>query len=846
VPQVGPSQRRTRRRPVLRAGLVVALSLLLGGCAYFNTFYHAKKYYAQGERARIAAEKKGQIAANNEAYKKCIDKCKRLIETYPDSKWQDDAHLLMAKAAYGRQDYLSAETTLRRFQEKFPDSELLPEALYWTGLTAYGDEDYPAARTTWQNLLERYPDYNDRESVEFYLAEAAWKGDEVEAATTAFEEFLRRYPDGNRSTEARLDLAQLLMDNKQYDKASAILGYITSKGKVEEDRLKAQMLWGEALEAQHKDEDALDLYVNLEVQLDPNVLKGRLDPALRQQAREEELARQEAARQDSLLNVGFLSDSLQTTDGSIEPAPGSDGIAPPLQSQPQPQVSMRRDVNDVRQRQLGQTMLREGSVLVRLEKPLEAIEVFQQVVSEFSSTALAAEAQYRIAYVYEVFLQDFVRAQQEYGLVSRHGQSAFREAADTRAKNLSTVRNLQASAPGDSLSQAAAAAAEARFMRAELYLFSQEDPERALEEYHAIETEFAGTEHAAKAGLAIAWVDRNSLGDSTAAMAKYAEVAERYPGTEYGRRAGDVVHGPEKEPDPLELAGPTLQQLRDPENLALLSPEAEAALSRMDEDVAQAQAQREAQRQAQAEARAAGTPAAQPVDEGALSLGGMVEATPGMRTSPPGTDATPPGSVGGTTPGSEGVLVARDDADRTAGETAATTPEPANTVTEPAAPEAAASTQPDSGEAEAAAATEPDSGETGTPPAATPDPSASSNPTVASNVTPPNPGVPASNAGPPKPNLRNPAALPADEPFFWERAGTTGPNPLMPVTGEALPGRTIFQAPTTTRETPDADTVPGHLLRVPRGLYLDPLAVPPAPGDSAAVSRESTGNGEDR
>ena len=113
MPQVGRSQRRTRRRPVLRAGLVVALSLLLGGCAYFNTFYHAKKYYAQGERARIAAEKKGQIAANNEAYKKCIDKCKRLIETYPDSKWQDDAHLLMAKAAYGRQDYLSAETTLR-------------------------------------------------------------------------------------------------------------------------------------------------------------------------------------------------------------------------------------------------------------------------------------------------------------------------------------------------------------------------------------------------------------------------------------------------------------------------------------------------------------------------------------------------------------------------------------------------------------------------------------------------------------------------------------------------------------------------------------------------------------
>lgn len=911
-PCPGKADRSARRRAVsgggrvLGAGAVLGLALLVGGCAYFNVFYHAKKYYAEGERARIAAEKKGQISTNNESFKKCIDKCKKLIEEYPDSKWQDDAHLLMAKAAYGRQDYLFAKSTLQRFPEKFPNSDLLPEALYWTGLTYYASEDYMEATATWHDLLKRFPQYDDRESVEFYLAEASWKGDKAEVAVAAFEDFLRRYPDGKRSTEARLDLSQLLMDEKQYDKAAAILGFVTNKGKQEEDRLKAQMLWGEALEAQHKDDDALNLYTNLELQLDSNVMKGRMDPQLRDQARQAEADRREAARQDSLLFAGIQQDSTSTMQGYVE-NPGNAGDNPlagnpgtpkvnpaAAQTNVPPQANVRRNVNDPRQRQLGQAMLREGSVLVRLEKPLDAIEVFQQVVSEFSGTAIAAEAQYRIGYVYEVFLQDFRRAQEEYGKVANHGQSAFRDAAAERAKNLSTVRNIMASAPGDSLSEAKAAAAEAQFMRAELYLFQQENPERALEEYHAIETEFAGTEHAAKAGLAIAWVDRNSLGDSTAAMAKYAEVAEQYPNTEYGRRAEVVLHGPEKEPDPQEYAGPTIDQLRDPENLALLSPEAEAALSKMDEDVAQAQAQREAQREAQQkakeEATAAGPLPPKPEEDGSVSLSDVVSATPGMRTAAPGTGAVPapgsqgvrdPGMRGGAAPGTE-TASAPNKAVPTAGPGVPTGTE---TTTGPTTPTETAA-GPEMPAAKTSAASGPETPSTGTPstsgpgiavpgtgtpstsgpgvpvpgakpPLPAPKQTARDTDTATATSTPPAATPPGTGlpGGPETPGRQpavkpagNTQALPPDEPFFWERKGS-GPNPLIPVAEAPATKTTATSAPGKNgknskdaknvkdakdadgkngKSAADTDTVPGYLMRVPRGLYLDPLAVPEA------------------
>jgi hypothetical protein len=66
--------------------------------------------------------------------------------------------------------------------------------------------------------------------------------------------------------------------------------------------------------------------------------------------------------------------------------------------------------------------------------------------------------------------------------------------------------------------------------------------------------------------LALAWIMEHSEGDSAKAMAKYTEVAAQYPNTEYGRRAHEVVYGPEPEPQPGDFEGPSLAELTTPEN----------------------------------------------------------------------------------------------------------------------------------------------------------------------------------------------------------------------------------------------------------------------------------------
>ncbi len=612
--------------------VLLALALALNGCAYFNTFYHARQFYSQANKARETEQKTANLGAvagitstsgtgrSGDLYKKCVDKCQKLIDDYPGSKWQDDAYLLMAKAYYGRGDYLSAGRTLDRIAELFPESELLAAAAYWKGLTQFAQEDYEGARGTWQDLLAKYPKSEDREAAEYYMARALAEENDPVKAEDAFRTFLEHYPNGDEWVAARLKLGELLLEDKKYDEAQKIFTYVAGKAPREEDRTEAQLNLGETMEAQDQSQDALVLYRDLELHLDPDVLKGRLSAKERETWEKEQETAREAARQDSVLaskfnptaydssgnpivtsnpnaaattqNLGYdptqpfdpnnLNDPRNPSSpyydpNNPNPIPAAIGATTAAVAGAQGVATLsgsRRTTlppTDPRYEELGRVMIREGRTLASLDKPWDAIMAYEQVIAEYPRTALAAEAQYRIGYTYEVNLEDFDSAQKAYDKVAQEGRSSFIEDAQNRSKNLATVKSLMASASSDSASTATAAAAEARFLHAELYLFQQDKPEKALEEYIGIQKDFAGTDHAAKAALAEAWVRMNALADTARGRAKYADVMRTYPNTEYGRRATRILKGPEKPPRPEDFAGPSLDVLRDPVNVASVS-----------------------------------------------------------------------------------------------------------------------------------------------------------------------------------------------------------------------------------------------------------------------------------
>ena len=120
------------------------------GCAYFNSFYNARKNYREAEKQRENSPTQQQ---NTQKYNKAIESAGRLLNDYPNSKWVDDALLLMGQSYYRLTQYNRA---LRKFDEllaNHPDSPLIPECKYWWALTTVGLEKTEDAITQLRSLL---------------------------------------------------------------------------------------------------------------------------------------------------------------------------------------------------------------------------------------------------------------------------------------------------------------------------------------------------------------------------------------------------------------------------------------------------------------------------------------------------------------------------------------------------------------------------------------------------------------------------------------------------------------------------------------------------------------------
>ena len=115
--------------------MLLVLGGQLSGCAYYNTFFHAQQFYDQaveeekvkntrGQESNAQGQNRSKKNRSYDLYSKCIAKCQKLAVRFPTSKWRDDASFLMAKAHYGKKDYLSAKGELLRFLDRYPRQRL--------------------------------------------------------------------------------------------------------------------------------------------------------------------------------------------------------------------------------------------------------------------------------------------------------------------------------------------------------------------------------------------------------------------------------------------------------------------------------------------------------------------------------------------------------------------------------------------------------------------------------------------------------------------------------------------------------------------------------------------------
>lgn len=203
---------------LLQIILLIIVSILLGGCVYYNTFFLAKKSYKRAEKLRKKTGGDTIPASAKQLYDKAIEKSKKVLAYYSDSKYVDDALFLLGMCFLRTGDYTKA---LRKFNEllsNFPESEFSSDARYWRSVCLFygGQEDI--AVDSLEAIVENDP--NRAEEAKFMIGELAYQKGDYIGAKSAFLEFLEVFPSGQLAPKAHLRLGQIEWHFEEYDKAA--------------------------------------------------------------------------------------------------------------------------------------------------------------------------------------------------------------------------------------------------------------------------------------------------------------------------------------------------------------------------------------------------------------------------------------------------------------------------------------------------------------------------------------------------------------------------------------------------------------------------------------------------
>jgi tetratricopeptide (TPR) repeat protein len=123
-----------------RAMLVTAL-LMLGGCGYFNSLYNANRSFAIAERA----SRTGDRTTAAREYRTAIDRAAVSYRRYPDSRWADDALLLLGRARFALGEHAAAAAAMRTLLEQSSDVPMRAVAHAYLGASLFDLEDMTGA-----------------------------------------------------------------------------------------------------------------------------------------------------------------------------------------------------------------------------------------------------------------------------------------------------------------------------------------------------------------------------------------------------------------------------------------------------------------------------------------------------------------------------------------------------------------------------------------------------------------------------------------------------------------------------------------------------------------------------
>ncbi len=568
---------------MLVACISAIAAFALGGCVYYNTFYHAKNAYAEAENIRATRPPDSDpTPQESEQLDRVIEKSGRVLRLYPDSDWADDALLLMATALYRQGNYESAESRLTEFSKLYPHSDLSADAGYLLAavmlardnpvsaeqtlaVLAYADPPVDLsddalvmigrarhsrrrldeAAEAYASALERFPDSDLRAEIRFLAAENFVKMGRLEEAAHHLAAVSEERGARRLAFEARIRLAEVYLDIGRLDDALEVLGDVERRTTDRDDLDRVLLLRGRTQEAMGEFEEAISTY------------EGIAASHARSKAAAQALYRVGLIRRDGF---GTFEEAVESFREAKDEAPRSDVS--------REAADAIRDIEEL-QRSLA---VIERWLAGPEETPADTLAMDATAVDQTSfvtmlDDSLSIPADTLATDETAVDQTPFVTMLDDSLSIPADTLATDETAVDqtpfvtTLVDSMLAPADSVAAVPSDVFASAESASAEpdsvavpeeakAMFRVGEIYLFKMENAEKAVEYYEMVVEHFGETPLGPKAALAVAWARSEVLDQPMLSTEAYRSVLEMYPGTDYALEAERVLGirsaGPEK------------------------------------------------------------------------------------------------------------------------------------------------------------------------------------------------------------------------------------------------------------------------------------------------------------
>ena len=366
---------------------LTSLFSLFTGCAYYNTFYNAKKFYNKASEERkkrlrtqvveLSPEEQqklrktgdysnlqGNKASTTEMqdYQKSIEKASSVLEFYPNSKYIDDALMMLGECFYYRREYSKAERKFQELMELFPKSKFIPNARLFMAKTQLGLENFDIAEDQFLSISQ-----NDNF-------------------------------DNDLQEEAAYELAGLYYNKGSFDLASQEY-QITAKHS-DDKLIKAMSLyrWGECLINLNKIEDAPDIFKKA-VKESPN----------------------EDFKSQATFKLGEAQSLIADYDAAVKTF--SDLLSKEYEIKRIPRIKL----------QLAENLRLKGELN-------SALQWYNNIIEEHKRTDAAARSYYSLGEIEQFVNKNYQKAKENYDLV--RGEFATSQVAPEAKKRSENIRSL--------------------------------------------------------------------------------------------------------------------------------------------------------------------------------------------------------------------------------------------------------------------------------------------------------------------------------------------------------------------------------------------------------------------